>query len=300
MKKFILMVSGFLSAILISFFTIFCLADGYIDPFYIRFTSPQQRSLILGTSRAAQGIQPSVLNKVLNRTDFFNYAFTLNSSPYGSEYLKSIMKKLDHTTKNGIFILTIDPWSICANAPNPNDTTKFVELSAGLAKTKFVNLNPNIYYLLYGYEGSYINLIKRKNKTIFLHNDGWLEVNVGMDPAAVRARSKAKIAGYRKDYLSTFKYSQVRFNSFKKTLLTLKKYGTVYVVRLPVDPSMMQLEDLLMKDFNDKVTSLSQQSGVSYLNMTNMNSKFNYTDGNHLYKKSGAQVTKLIAEWIQK
>ena len=34
---------------------------GRVDAFYGRFTSPLAGSLVLGTSRAAQGIQPAVL-----------------------------------------------------------------------------------------------------------------------------------------------------------------------------------------------------------------------------------------------
>lgn len=60
-------------------------ADGYTDPFYIRFTTPKQNNLILGTSRAAQGLQPDVFKDILE-TDVYNYAFTVTHSPYGPTY----------------------------------------------------------------------------------------------------------------------------------------------------------------------------------------------------------------------
>ncbi|RZK50302.1 MAG: hypothetical protein EOO59_16040, partial [Hymenobacter sp.] len=37
------------------------LRRGYVDAFYARFAAPPAGSLVLGTSRAAQGIKPGVL-----------------------------------------------------------------------------------------------------------------------------------------------------------------------------------------------------------------------------------------------
>ena len=102
-------------------------------PFYVRFTSPTQHNLIIGTSRAAQGIQPTVLNEIIPNKSFFNYAFTAAQSPFGPVYLKSIQKKIDTTTKNGIFIVTVDPWSISSKSKDPNDSSKFRENNLALA-----------------------------------------------------------------------------------------------------------------------------------------------------------------------
>ena len=70
-----------------------CLSGGpYTDPFYLRFTTPQKKSLVIGTSRAAQGIVPSVMTSILNKKgwgeDLYNYSFTIMSSAYGEPYLK--------------------------------------------------------------------------------------------------------------------------------------------------------------------------------------------------------------------
>ena len=34
--------------------------------------------------------------------------------------------------------------------------------------------------------------------------------------------------------------------------------------------------------------------------MTEHNNLFVYTDGNHLYKSSGEEVSEIVAEWIKK
>ena len=83
MNKFLLHTIAFLLLCIISLYLLFSFANEQNDPFYIRFTTPEQSSLILGTSRAAQGILPAVLNEKLSRNDFFSYSFSGNISPYG-------------------------------------------------------------------------------------------------------------------------------------------------------------------------------------------------------------------------
>ena len=55
-------------------------ADGNLDPFYIRFTTPKQKNMILGTSRAAQGLQPSIFDNVLNKKrDYISFYLLFNN-----------------------------------------------------------------------------------------------------------------------------------------------------------------------------------------------------------------------------
>ena len=88
MRKFLFRIGVSLTmAITIYGLTAVFFANGRIDPFYLLFTTPAQHSLILGNSRAAQGIVPSIVGASLEPLDFqgepFNYSFTLSTSPYG-------------------------------------------------------------------------------------------------------------------------------------------------------------------------------------------------------------------------
>lgn len=310
MNKFLIKTILFVLLLLITILFVFSRADGYTDPFYLRFTTPQQSSLILGTSRAAQGIQPQTLNKFLKRNDIFNYSFTIAHSPYGPAYLNSIKKKLNHDTKNGIFILTIDPWSISSQGENPNDTCNFREQNLVIGKLRWVNMNPNIPYLMKYYNEPYKKLIFNPITSIntnnnvwtdimYLHRNGWLEITIQMDSASVSERIKGKIKAYKEQILPLNKYSSKRLKYFIKTIDFLKDHGEVYIVRLPIHPQMMQLDDSLIPEFDEIMTKISSDKNVPYLNLTNKNETFRYTDGNHLYKDSGAIVTKLISDWIQ-
>ena len=296
MSKFIIKIVLFSSFLIVSFLWVLSKADGFTDPFYLRFTSPRQSSLILGTSRAAQDINPKILNQLLFK-DIYNYAFTVAHSPYGPTYLKSIKKKIDTNTTDGVFIVTIDPWSISSWTPKPNDSLSFRELERCLGNTNFVNMNPNFFYLIHNWQEKYINILTEKDSISFLHSDGWLEITIDMDSLKVNNRLEIKEKEYREDYFIQAKFSKLRLQYLIKTIRFLYDYGDVYLVRLPIHPKIMEVENDFMPDFNIKIKdAVSMSSG--YLDLSSMNNEFIYTDGNHLYKDSGIRVSELIGQWI--
>ena len=63
---------------------------------------------------------------------------------------------------------------------------------------------------------------------------------------------------------------------------------------------MLDLDNKLIPDFNEKISNISADLNVPYLDLTPLSDKFDYTDGNHLYKESGKEVSRLIGEWIKR
>lgn len=301
MKKFIFEAFIFSGIPIIVCFLVFFRLDGYTDPFYIRFTTPKQTSLIVGTSRAAQGLQPSILNESLQRDDIYNYAFTVAHSSYGPTYLESIKNKIKGGARNGIFIVTVDPWSISSTAENPDDSSSFPELKLALAKTKIVDINPNILYLARSYEKPFIDLFKSsQNSGMFLHKNGWLEVTIPMDSESVAKRLEQKILEYKTINLPKYKFSSLRFKYLFKTISFLQDHGTVYLVRLPMHPKMYEIETLLMPDFDERIIELSKKANTEYMSLKDFGNDYEFIDGNHLYKSSGKKVSIEIGNWISK
>ena len=298
MKSFLYKITVFILFLLISCFFVLSQADGYTDAFYLRFTSPKQNSLIIGTSRAAQGIQPKYLNKFFPNLSFYNYSFTIAHSPYGPTYLESIKKKINEDTKNGIFVLEVNPWSISSLCKDPNDLSNFRELTLCLANTYLVNINPNIVYLMRNYDKPYYNLLRRDQSSMFLHNNGWLEVTIDMDSTAIKIRSENKINEYLTNYLPFFKFSELRLEYLSKTIEFLKQHGDVFLIRLPVHPKMRNIDQQMIADFDDKMVDLAFKLNISYNNMSELNSEYIFTDANHLYKKSAYDLTIKLAKWI--
>lgn len=302
MKRFLLHTFLFISLVLITLYGVFWQAGGHSDdPFYVRFTTHKQQSMILGTSRAAQGLLPAVFNEVLGRDDLYNFAFTAPHSPWGPTYLGAIKKKINQS-KEGIFVLDVSPLNLSIGKGLPDDTLSFNEVNLTLAKINSVDSKPNIPYLLNNYRdnsegGRYYDLI-RKSKWMYLHEDGWLEIFCNQKCLdGMEANIKVKVESYKKQ-LPAQKYSETRRNYLIKTIEYLKQFGKVYLVRLPLHPEMMKLENQYMPDFNDKIDSAVQLSS-GYLDLTGQNAEFIYHDGNHLYSESAREVSKIIAEWIQ-
>ncbi|NQY09661.1 MAG: hypothetical protein HRT71_09130 [Flavobacteriales bacterium] len=296
MKKFILLIILFFSFLFALPIGMGFLADGYTDPYYLKFTTPKQQSLILGNSRAAHGLQPGIFQNILNKA-LYNYAFTEAHSPFGSVYFESIKRKLSNEP-NGIFIVTVDPWSICSRCKNPNDSTSFRENDLCVSNTNIVDMMPNFEYLFKNLKGKYENIIAPPNK-LFLQGDGWLEgKDIPLDSFPNTKRIDRKVEIYKEEILPKTQFSTTRLNYLLTTIKYLSKYGKVYLVRLPIDEKFMQLEDDLMPNFNQVIHDAIEES-EGYLDLTPQNNKFNYTDGSHLYKTSGKEVSAIISNWIK-
>ncbi|WP_353778453.1 hypothetical protein [Winogradskyella sp. 3972H.M.0a.05] len=295
MKKFIVHISVFSLLVTVTILAVFSRADGHSDQFYLKLTGTQKSNLILGTSKAAQGIQPEILKKHLE-VEPFNYAFAIYASKYGDVYLNSIKSKLDTTKSDQVFIVTVDPWSISSTSKNPNDIDTFRENKSFLNSVKEPSNSANYNYLINHFEGNYYNILS-KSSPAFLHDDGWLEVNIDNDSTSVANRTLFTINDYKKN-LKKYNYSSARLSYLMKTIEFLSTYGNVYLVRLPIHPELMDIENTYMPDFDSKISE-AISSSKGYLDLTNDNSGYHYIDGAHLHKESGAKISLRIANWIK-
>jgi hypothetical protein len=300
MTRFVTKSSLLILCIAIIYALLGFLADGRTDPFYLRFTSKQKNSMILGTSRAAQGIVPKVVSKLISKEiegNLFNYSFTVLHSPYGKTYFKAIQEKLDKNTKNGLFIVAVDPWSIAQRT----DIDYFRETELELAKINDFNSYPNYNYLRNAYQNSFFSLIKNKlmpEENMILHEDGWLEVTIDVRKEMIEKGSKEKIKDYRTKQLSNYKISLERIAYLEKTIALLKKYGTVVLVRIPVDKRMLAIENELDPIFTERIEKIANKFETKFLSYKDEN--YVFPDGNHMYKESGKIFSRKLGADINK
>ena len=296
MRKFLIKTVLFSLVLMASIYGVFLVADGNSDPFYMRVATPKQSSLILGSSKAAQGILPSILNVEIPNTEIFNFSFTVGQSPYGPSYLEGIKKKLDTTSQNGIFIITVDAYSISATKEAPDNAALFPENDSFLATTMFVNERPNLDYLIHQYSEPYYKILANKSP-LFLHDNGWLEVTVDDSYSQNDAALNRSVKTYT-ERVKGITISNTRFEYLEKTIEYLKKYGEVYVVRMPVSLPLFEIEEIYLPNFEQLLQNETSLLKVPYKSFSAQNSKYQYTDGLHLYKESGAQFSKDLAAWI--
>lgn len=300
MKSFIKKITVLFLFVIVIYVSLGFLADGYTDAFYSRFTVPKQSSLIIGTSRVAQGIHPSVLNEKLDATKYqlpvYNFGFTILDSPYGKTYYNLIVNKLKENTNNGIFILDINPWGLSSR----KELKKPRESERQISKITYTSLNPNYDYLRNGYKGTMFGLIYKKIKrdtTLFLNENGRLLVNVDMSSSEVSRRTVGKIKTYKRNR-EEFKFSLKRLEWLKKTVSFLSKKGKVIFVRMPINKEILELENSLIPNFDELI--VDSFPNVTYLNYKNQREGLVFIDGNHLYKKSGKGFTELLAKDIER
>lgn len=301
MRLFLIKFLIFLLLIGLGIYSLASFADGETDAFYLRFTTQRQGSLITGTSRAAQGIVPSVLEQNLKkdkqRPPLFNFAFTNANSPYGQVYLKAIKKKLKEKSKQGLFILAVSPWSLSID----NNREELREKGLFLDKMYFFNLNPNINYLTYYYVGDNWGefILPKKKAGMLLYQDGWLEIS-GLDITKtedIQQRHQKGFSAYR-NLIQHWKISSQRIESLKETIKYCQQYGTVYLVRIPIHSKMQEIETHLCTNFEELIEQIAFDYKVDYFSFASQGDTFQYSDGNHLYKESAKQFSAILADSI--
>ena len=313
MKLFIKNIILFVSIIVLLHLGLALLADGTTDDYYLKFSSPKQSSLILGTSRAKQGIIPSVLSSSIENNDYqiFNFSFTLKSSPFGLVYYNAIKQKIDLESKDGCFIVTVDPWSISEKICDLNKSPDSLSVLLGISD---FTSKPNFKYLFkkfpHGWGRILLNRIEKPILKYYsgdlnssmtgsfsvLDNDGWLDVYTSLDSAFVKRKEAAMFETYRKKSIMRA-HSETRIEYLNATIEFLKNHGDVYLVRLPVHKKMLSIEQQYMPDFNERISNAIFLS-EGYFDFSTLDNEYRYTDGNHLTKNSGKEVTQKIGQWI--
>ncbi|HRH38863.1 MAG TPA: hypothetical protein PK760_10985 [Flavobacteriales bacterium] len=276
-------------------------ADGDADAFYLRFTDGRKGSLVLGTSRAAQGIRPSVMAEALHHQGpaLFNYAFTIAHSPFGATYTRAILAKLDTTTRHGMFVVTVDPWSVADNVMEDGSTGEPIEASLMLGEQCDFTATPNREYLVRNARegwGSFIGGPHHHPDTMLvLHPDGWLQLRAPLDSTKVKKRTLETEAKYRKEMLPKYRPGSARVNSLDSLLTMLQQHGTVVMLRIPVGDRIAAMEEQFDPEFTGRMEQLSGKHGIPYWDLLPERDRYTYVDGMHLDTVSSRRFSLELA-----
>ncbi len=225
-----------------------------------------------------------------------NFAFTLSHSPFGPAYLNLIKEKVEEV-KDGLFIIAVDPWAVSSLTRQEAAPENFRENKSFTSKINLVNVSPNYEYILRFYDEPLYHVFERKHRTMKLHKNGWLEVNVPVDSSVVAARIHTKVKDYKK-YAEHGALSALRIQALKETIEFLKTHGEVYLVRLPVAKEMSDIENKYAPSFDTLAQRIANEYNIHYLNYFMESGEFLTTDGNHLYKEAGRAVSRRVAKDI--
>lgn len=300
MKKFLFKISFYIIGIIAILLFLGTYADGNTDDNYLHFTGPKPSDMIMGDSRGSQAVIPNILDDKLKGRKFNNFSLNITESPYGQIYFEGIKKKLNPDTKDGIFILTVDPWNLSIDK-NVKETKDLSENNSALADMHFYDVKPNYEYLLKHYPETWFNIYRDREalarSSTYLHQNGWMEVNVNVEPDTLKKRQDRKVADYT-EFVKSQKISKYRLDAFEDIIDYLKTKGTVYIVRIPGFKGIMEIENKYSPDFSKRIESIAYKKGVRFFDFSHQSDQYIFTDGNHMYKESGKVFTARIADSI--
>lgn len=260
--------------------------SGRIGDVYRRVSSPKQSSLVIGTSRAAQAVNPEIINAKLKNSHMaplYNFAFHLDASSYNVVYEKAIFCKLtDHPAKRGIFILSVDPWALRTLKETPQELN-----------LKSYSQKPNIEYLIKNFSRSWFSPFPTHS---FVNSYGRTEVDyTTRTKEEWEKRVEMRLAAYR-DMAANYEYSPEAQTVLERTIDKLKMRGDVFLVRIPTSVPMLRLEDKVCPDFSLRMEAIASGHGIGYFDF----SRHGYltTDGNHLTKQEGDRFSATLSDSI--
>lgn len=299
MKRFLSKISAFALLGFLTITAVLLLWPGAIDYFYVKFTSPLQRSMIVGDSRSFQGLQPSQMTHLSK--DFegpvFNYSFTIGQAVYGEVYLESIKRKLDPATKNGIFILQVDPMLFTTRPGDDFENGIFFEEDLPPHNMHFVASKPNYEYLVRNRDFFHFRGMLRQISVT--HPDGWLEYRENISSAAQKKDAQNVALKEYQRMMTEFKPTTYRVEKLQETVEFLQKHGKVVLLRMPLSAEFALTEKNFWPDLDAQMDRISKQTGAPYLNYAFRPDLYDGYDGSHLDLKTGKVFSRHLADTIR-
>lgn len=268
-----------------------------IDAFYAKLTQPISGSIIIGTSRAAQALEGAeILKGNPEMLEARNFAFTAANSPYGPTYFEAIKKfsDFDGYDPKRYFLITIDPWSI---REEKGKGAPYKEEGYFLGTLKLPPSNPNFEYML-RFGGEWWK---------FLALDKVQEVSptgrhvLKFDSINVVEKYNANLQYKLKTYLDNPLFingqvAQERVKSLKDIIQFGKQHGKVVLLRLPISPELMTIENQMSPEFDSFAIALANEFEVPYIDYTFLNATLQTTDGNHIWVKHGDRLSRMVGD----
>lgn len=289
MKRFILLtlsMSAFCLFLLAVHFIM--LPVGRIGDIYPRIVTPRRQSLVLGTSRAAQAVNPAILDSTLTgiyAPGIYNFSFHIDLSTYNEQYARASRLKLAPSDgQRNWFILTVDPWALKADLEETSDL-----------QLRSVSRRPNLEYLFKHFRRNWFSPLPTH---CFINERGRTEVDYKPHSERDRQRHIAqKITTYDK-MAEKYSYSQASESVLDLLIADLLVRGDVYLVRIPISRPMQQIENRICPDFNERMALLARRHNVPYLDFT-ADTTFVTNDGSHLIQSEGDRFSHLLARTIR-
>lgn len=307
MRLFILKIILFCTLLATVYLTmVHQLSEGYVDMYYPKFTQ-NAGSLILGLSRADEGIDPETLGNNLSKVmDTTLVNFASNQNYYGKVYLEAVKGKLDDSAVNRFFILSVSPGSFTAPKGFGTKGIEAMDSKTPIGKTSDFTSKPNYSYIMNcygsGLYNAFLDVDSADNLTS--HSNGWNEVSLKSNSLNI---TNDLIKDWKRQNLAYFErrlpneeLKAYRLEWFGKTIEYLKNKGAVFLVRMPADQEIIQFENEHLPNFNILMDSIADEYKIPFLDYSEVQPGFQTYDGSHLYAESAKEFSAVLAKDISK
>jgi hypothetical protein len=298
----------FLIVVLVSTYglLVHLLSSSDVDEHYYKFTQ-EAGGLILGISRAGEGIDPSILDRELNVTGtkgpIVNFALNKYQSPYGEVYLKAVEKKI-MGREGGVYVLSIAPGNFMSPTYLNEQELKEMDQKMSIGKIDNFTKAPNYSYIANCYSKPLYTALdlEASNNPVF-HQNGWQEAKLespgfSITPELMKHWKSMNLREYRR-IIKREKVSPYRIDHFKRILEYLQSKGNVFIVRLPTDCEIIADENSFWPEFDRDFNAIAQQYQVPFFNYSERCDQYVYYDGSHMESESARRFTSGLAEDIK-
>lgn len=286
---------------MMSFILFLGVNGAYIDYFYDKFTTPKQYSLIIGDSRAFNGILPKVIDSCLVNTSIkkptYNFSFTIAQAAYGPSYLEAIKRKMNTDSDNQLFILQVTPWMLANRKPDSLKQSDDHFQNSPPHNMVDMSSNPNFEYVFKNFKNFNFKGVFRKNSV--LYKDGHL-VNNNLPKNRIQFEEwKSKQLGIYSKWKDEWTITDYRFHWLQETVKYLNNYGTVVFVRMPFDNEFLKVENEFCPDFNNIIENMALENNVIFLDYSKL-TEWSTFDGHHLDKEGASMFSEKLSSDILK
>lgn len=270
-----------------------------IDPYYVKLTSIHHEGLVVGTSRAAQAIEPSLFGNM------YNFAFTQSFSPFDSSYFDlikrfhpvdySVKDKLTSNSSSKLHLICVDPWALCSF---PGDQFESSNSSFVGKVSPPIFKNIAFSYLLKFKPTSWKEIYSNCKSSHYVNDFGRFVVD--MDSIEMEQHFKLNfknklIYNKKKEVYLYGSISFKRLHHLNQIVNYLQKDGKVVLVQLPVHKELAKLEDKFAPNFDSLMNQFAVKNQVQFINLKTFHDSVKYTDGGHIWNGDALKVSR----WIQ-
>ena len=286
-------------------------------------------SMVFGTSRSAQGVNPDILEKYAPETgEWLNYSFNIGASPWNDAYVDAILEKVNcsiETSQPSYFLIFADPWTLdefCgAGEGSWFDQPWAKPCGTSIWDYGWHKSNP-LDILGYGSGSDFLSVfassVPRQFKDIFTNNpsssknsgvqiNGWLPNKGELTLSEKENAIKGKVENYKSEKVIGKEWPfPDNSDALARLIDSLKKdvpQSKVILIRPPVADLMLELEQTWFPQTSMYLAALSEAKKIRFIDGNDLwtsKSTMDFNDAHHMSIEGANRFSQFLAETIQK